>query len=75
MAGFKNLDVFNAVDYPRGIFADVDADAMMYARPPVPVAIGDAITRGTETYRVTKLRTYVGHGVTALVKAELKWAS
>ena len=53
----------------------VDADAMMYARPPVPISIGDAITRGTETYRVTKLRTYVGHGVTALVKAELKWAS
>ena len=53
----------------------VDADAMMYARPPVPVAIGDAITRGEETYRVTKLNTYVGHGVTVLVKAELKWAS
>lgn len=53
----------------------VDADAMMYARPPVPISIGDAITRGTEAYRVTKLRTYVGHGVTALVKAELKWAS
>ena len=24
----------------------VDADAMMYARPPVPISIGDAITRG-----------------------------
>ncbi len=53
----------------------VEADAVLYARPAGPIAIGDTITRGAETYRVTKSRAYKGNGVTALIEAELVWAS
>ncbi len=53
----------------------VEADAVLYARPAGPIAIGDTITRGAETYRVAKSREYKGGGVTALIEAELVWAS
>lgn len=53
----------------------VDADAVLYCRPPVPLRAGDSIKRGSERWRVSRAVAYVGQGVTALFEADLKWAS
>lgn len=54
---------------------NVEADAIMYARPATMPKVGDTITRGAEKWTVAAARAYIGKSVTALVEADLKWAS
>lgn len=53
----------------------VEADAILYARPATMPRVGDTITRGDERWTVAGARSYIGKGTTALVEADLKWAS
>lgn len=54
---------------------NVEADAIMYARPATMPKVGDTVTRGDEKWTVAAARAYIGKSVTALVEADLKWAS
>lgn len=53
----------------------VEADAIAYCRPGGGLLVGDKITRGSESWRVTQVSTYSGQGSEALYVAGLKWAS
>jgi len=53
----------------------VEADAILYARPATMPKIGDTVTRGEERWTIAAVRAWIGKGTTALIEADLKWAS